>query len=198
MFQQPAQGGDKIPFAELIGALALFIVRDHRTGIVTTFGEKDAVGADVHILDGPKAGTVYDNSLIFQGALIGALKSAIGGDPVLARIGQGTPKPGQNAPFILAPFTQADVPLATACWQRIQAQQFQPPAQQQAAPAAPQPAPAAAAPYQAAAVPAAASPAPAPAAPSPAAGTPAPAVNWEALPPEVQELLRQAGQMPAA
>ena len=187
MFQQPSQGGDKVPFAEMIGALALIVVREHRAGITTTFGEKDAVAADVHVIDGQHGGEVFDNALIFQGALIGALKSAAGGDPVLARIGQGTAKPGQNPPFILTPFTEADVPAATAYWTAWQARQFQAPAQQAAAPPVP---PAAAAPVAAAVI-------PSPAAASPATGNGAmTAEQFAALPIEVQELLRQSGQAP--
>jgi hypothetical protein len=198
MFQQPSAGGDKVPVAELVGALVLIQVREHRTGIITSFGEKDAVACDVHVLDGPKAGQVFDNALLFQGALIGALKPAAGGEPVLARIGLGTAKPGQSAPFILLPFTDADVAVAMPYWQRVQAQQFQAPA----APAAANP-PAAAAPP--AGPPAAATPSPAAA--SPATANPAPVMSVPAaialppgmtaeafaqLPAEVQELIRQS------
>jgi len=161
-------------------------VREYKTDITTTFGEKDAVACDVHVLDGPKANEVYDNALLFQGALVGSLKFAAGGDPVLGRIGVGVAKPNQNAPWILIPFTDADAVLATAYVARMP-KPFQAPA---AAPAVPTPAaapPVAAVPSPAAASPAAASPA-----------APAPAVNWAALPAEVQELLRQSGQMPAA
>lgn len=176
MFQQPSAGGDKIPFAELIGSLALFWVREHRTGIMTTFGEKDAIVADAHILDGPQTGTVYDNALIFQGALIGSLKPAVGGDPVLARIGQGTAKPGQNPPFVLNPFTSADAATATAYIQRMP-KPFQAPANGQAAAAATSPAAAAT--------------------PANGNGQAMTAETFGALPAEVQELLRQSGQVPA-
>ena len=94
MFQQPsAAGGDKVPVPELVGSLVLIYVREYRTGIVTSFGEKDAIACDVHVLDGPKGGEVFDNALLFQGALIGSLRAAVSGDPVLARIGQGVAKP---------------------------------------------------------------------------------------------------------
>jgi len=178
MFQQPSAGGDKIPFDELTGALALFWVRDHLSGVPTPFGDKDPVRADVHILDGPQAGTVYDGSLIFQGALVGALKAAVGGDPVLARIGQGTAKPGQKPPFVLNPFTAADATAATAYIQRMP-KPFQAPANGHNG-----------------AAPAAASPAAGP----PVNAAPAQAMTAEAfqlLPLEVQELLRQSGQVPA-
>lgn len=188
MFQQPSQGGDKVPVAELTGNLVLILVREHRTGITTVHGEKDAVACDVHVLDGPQAGTVYDNALLFQGALIGALKPAVGGEPVLARIVQGTAKPGQNPPFILSPFTDQDVAIATPYWQQVQARQFQPPATQQAQQAGP---------ANGAAPAAAATPSPAASSAS-ANGAPAGLPNgmtpeaFAQLPPEVQELIRQS------
>lgn len=194
MFQQPSQGGDKVPFAELVNSLVLIVVREYRTGITTVNGMKDAVAADVHVLDGPKASEVYDNALIFQSVIVGSTKSAAGGEPVLGRVGIGVAKPGQNAPYILAPFTDADAAIAGPYWARLQAAQFQAPAQ-------PVPTPAAATPYPAAASPATASP-PAAAAPSPAAAAPAllpvPAAagqmtpeQYAALDPAVQALLAQ-------
>jgi hypothetical protein len=216
MFQQPAENGDKVPVAELINSLVLIWVREHRTGITTTFGEKDAVDVDLHVLDGPHGGETFDNALLFQGALIGSLKAAVGGDPVLARIGVGVGKPGQNPPYVLNPFTEQDGVTATSYLQRMRPPVQQPPPAA-AAPPVPTPAPAAPSPAAATQYPAAASPAtgntPVAAAPVPtpvpaAAGTAytggpapaqtAPAVDYSSLPPEVQELLRQSGQMPAA
>jgi len=174
LFQQPSAGGDQVKVNEIIGALVLVHVREYREGIITSFGPSDAVAVDLHVLDGPKAGESFENTLIFQKALIGALRSAAGGQPVLGRIGQGTAKPGQSAPYILTPYTEQDAALATA-WINSRPQQFQPPA---TAPATGNGHPtAAAAPV--------AQPAPA-----------APAVDYSALPPEVQELLKQSGAMP--
>jgi hypothetical protein len=98
--------------SEHVGSLVLFYVHEIRTGIMTTFGEKEAVSCDAHVLDGPHAGESYENTLIFQGALIGSLRSATGGDPVLARIGTGVAKPGQKPPYVLTEFTDADARLA--------------------------------------------------------------------------------------
>lgn len=188
MFQQPSQG-DQVKIPELLGALVLIYVRELRTGITTPYGEKEAIACDLHVLDGPKAGEISDNALIFQGALIGALRGATGGDPVLGRIGQGTAKNGQSPPYILLPFTDADAAVATA-WIQAQTQRH-----------VQQPAPAAA---PAVPTPAAAAPAPAAASPSPAAASPATAnvpaalpngmtaEAFLALPAEVQELIRQS------
>lgn len=165
-FQQPSQAGDKVPMAELTGALVLIRVTGHRTGIATSFGEKDAIECDVHVLDGKHGGEVFDNALLFQGALIGALKPAAGGDPVLARVGVGTAKAGQNAPYILLPFTDADAAVAGPYWASVQAKGFQAPATVPAAPA--------------------------PAAPAAAPATANGQVNLDSLPPEVQALIRQS------
>src|SRR6266567_207669 len=111
MFQQPSQG-DKIDLNEVIGSLALFFVHDVRQGINTPYGEKEAVACDVHVLDGTKAGEIFQDCLIFQGGLIGSLRRAAGGDPVLGRVGHGISKPGQKPPFILTEFTAADAAKA--------------------------------------------------------------------------------------
>lgn len=179
-FQQPSAGGDKVPVAELVGSLVLIYVRDYRQGITTVHGEKDAVACDVHVLDGPKGGEIFDNALLFQAALIGSLKPASGGDPVLARVGVGIGKPGQNPPFVLNPFTDADAQVAMGYIQRMP-KPFQPAAAAPAAPAA----------ASAATAPAAANPAPPAAAP---AGLPngMTAAAFAALPLEVQELIRQS------
>src|SRR6267154_101165 len=152
MFQQPSQG-DRIKMEEIIGCLVLIWAREYREGIPTPFGDKDAVGCDVHVLDGQKGGEKFENTLLFGGVLIGSLKPAIGGEPVLARIGQGVSKAGQNAPWILLPYTEQDAALATGYIQRMP-KPFQAPAT--ASPAAgPTPAaPAAATPSPAAAMPA--------------------------------------------
>lgn len=145
MFQQPRDSGDKAPIAEMVGSLVLIVVREYRTGIITTLkpGGTDAVACDVHCLDGQHGGEVFTDALLFQGALVGSLKGAAGGEPVLGRIAQGIAKPSQNPPYILQPFTDADAAIAGPYWARVQSQQFQAPAP--AAPPVQQQAPAAAA-----------------------------------------------------
>lgn len=169
MFQQPSQGG-QVKVAELVGSLVLIWVRELREDISTTFGPSDAIACDIHVLDGAKGGETFENTLVFQKALIGSLRNAVGGEPVLGRITQGVAKPGQSAPYILAPFTDADAAVATHYIQQL-GKPFQAPATTSPAPQA-----------------------------TPSAGAPVPPgqVNIAALPPEVQELLRQTGAIPAA
>jgi hypothetical protein len=187
MFQQPSQG-DRVDMKDLFGSLVLIWAKEYREGITTPFGEKDAINADIHVLDGAKGGEKFESTFVFGGALIGSLKSSIGGDPVLGRIGQGVSKPGQNAPWIINPFTDADAALATGYIQRMP-KPFQQAANEQAADPT----------HAAAAAPSPAAATPSPAAASPATANPqaAGAIDYTALPPEVLELLRQAGQLPA-
>ena len=168
MFSQPSQG-DKFTVSEHIGSLCLFFVHDVRAAINTSFGDKEAVACDIHVLDGPGAGEISHDALIFQGALIGSLRSAVGGDPVLARISQGVAKPGQNPPYILAEYTTEDAAKAEA-YLTERAKKFSGTNSNSAAPAAP--APAKAEPKK------------------PAAGNSM--VDISTLPPEVQALLKAA------
>ncbi len=166
MFQQPSQG-DQVKFAELTGSLILVWVKEYREDITTVHGASDAVVCDVHVLDGPKGGEKFENTLVFPRALVGSLRHAAGGEPVLGRVGTGVAKPGQTAPWVLNPFTDADAAIATGYIQRM-AKPFQPPASN-------------------------GTPAP-PAAAAPAAPV---TLDITGLDPAVIELLRQTGAIPA-
>jgi len=166
VFQQPSQG-DRFTVSEHTGALCLFFVHEVRQGLPTSFGDREAVACDVHVLEGKDAGEIFQDCLIFQGGLIGSLRRAAGGDPVLGRIAQGIAKPGQNAPYILSEFTDQDAAKAEA-YLTERAKKFQGTGNGQPASPAPQPAP-----------------------PAKAA-----AVDIASLPPEVQELLKQSGTVP--
>lgn len=91
----------------LNGQLLLISPAKVEEGIATSFGPKDAIRADVVILDGPDAGTEHADTLIFPLVLIGQLRSRIG-QKVLGRLGQGQAKPGQKPPWKLAEATPAD------------------------------------------------------------------------------------------
>jgi hypothetical protein len=174
MFQQPSQG-DQVKVADLLGSLTLIWARDYREDVTTAYGPADAVAVDIHVLDGPQGGEKFENTLLFQRALIGSLRSAIGGEPVLARIGQGVAKPGQSPPYILLPYTPADEALATSYMTRMPK------------------------PFQAAGNGSAAPVDQYTNDPTALRSTPTGAVDaatFNTLPPEVQELLRQTGAAP--
>ena len=119
MFNQPSAGGDRVDIKELVGSLVLVWVREVRENVPTPYGESDAVACDIHVLDGAKGGEKFENTLLFQRALIGSLRSFAGGEPVLGRVGTGIAKPGQSAPYILNDFTDQDAAVATGYIQRM-------------------------------------------------------------------------------
>jgi len=106
-FQDPSQGGDRLPLNDLNGSLLLFTVKSIEHDIVTQFGTTDAVKADVAVLDGAHKGETFDDTLIFPRVLKSALAPNVG-SMVLGRLGQGQAKSGQSAPWVLAPGTPED------------------------------------------------------------------------------------------
>ena len=186
MFQQPSAGSD-FRAKDHIGHLLLIYVRELRENIATQYGTSDAISCDIVVLTDPNGPRRETGVLLFQKPLIASLRNSIGGDPVLARLGQGTAKPGQSAPYILNPYTSEDAAYATQWLQSVGGNPFQTaPAVQQPAPAAPLPqtpaVPAAPAPAAAPAAPAVPAPAAAPAAPTaPAATSPEAAAAAAAL-----------------
>ncbi|WP_067184555.1 hypothetical protein [Microtetraspora niveoalba] len=179
MFQQPTGGGDSFKAAEHLGRLVVIYAKDYRENIPTTFGASNAISADIHVVDAPGGPQVFNNALLFPRALVASLRDAVGGQPVLARIGQGVAKPGQSAPYILNPFSDQDAAVATAYVNSL-------PKPFQAAAPAPQSAPAAPAPV------------PAQAAPAPAAAAAAPVIDPNNLPADVAALLAQLQSQQAA
>lgn len=96
-----------IKWADLKGSLLLFTVHGVENGIKTVHGDAQAVRADVAVLDGEQVGTVYNDTLVFPKVLISQIKSSVGG-MVLARLGQGSAKPGQSAPWTLTEASDGD------------------------------------------------------------------------------------------
>lgn len=86
-----------ITYGDIQGHLLLIEPIAFEKDIPTTLGNKDAVRADVYDLT---EGTAYTDTLIFPRVLASSLRGRIG-QKVLARLGQGVAKPGQNAPWIL-------------------------------------------------------------------------------------------------
>jgi len=114
-FSAPAQGTKVTAYN---GALLLVSPYDYRENVQTSFGEKDAVEANVVVLDEPKDGFPEGESapheaegvLLFQGVLIGQTKAKVAsGGMVLGRLGQRPPsKPGQNPSWVLEDPTEDD------------------------------------------------------------------------------------------
>lgn len=105
----PATGG--ITWADHLGRLLVIEPAATET-IKTTFGDNEAIRADVHVLDGPDPGT-FEDTLIFPKVLAAQLRPRIGA-MVLGRLGQGQAKPGQSAPWLILEPTDADTAAAVA------------------------------------------------------------------------------------
>ncbi|AER47626.1 hypothetical protein DS6A_72 [Mycobacterium phage DS6A] len=112
LFDDPGSA-DQIDLEAVEGRLLLVKPHEVREGIKTAFGEKDAVEADVHVLDGGDAGTVHRGVYLFPLVLIGQLKGNAGtGRFNLGRLGKGEAKPGQKPPWKLLDPTNDDRDLA--------------------------------------------------------------------------------------
>lgn len=112
-FSQPAEGTGGIEWGDLNGCLLIIQPSEVVRGITTTFGHKDAVRADVTVVDGPKAGETYPDTLVFPKVLQSQLTSRLGHN-VLGRLGQGEGKPGQKPPWKLQPGSSQDEQAAIA------------------------------------------------------------------------------------
>jgi hypothetical protein len=109
-FSPPSMNESGPKVADLAGQLLIITPTDYKIGIKTIHGDAEAVEVSLVNLDTNKT---YDSVLFFNVALRSALKQKIG-QKVLARIGQGTAKPGKSAPWILLDATTDQAALAKA------------------------------------------------------------------------------------
>lgn len=109
-FSPPSMSESGPKVADLAGQLLIITPTEYKTGIKTIHGDAEAVEVSLVNLDTNKT---YDSVLFFNVALRNSLKQKIG-QKVLARIGQGTAKPGKSAPWILLDATTDAAALAKA------------------------------------------------------------------------------------
>jgi len=100
-FSAPSSNTESVKVADLNGHLLILEPTEYKTGIPTVHGDADAIEVRINDLD---TGFNHESVLFFNVALKNALKTKIG-QKVLARIGQGTAKPGKSAPWILVDAT---------------------------------------------------------------------------------------------
>lgn len=105
----PPSGG--ITWADHQGHLLIVEPISFETGIQTSFGVADAVKADVYVLTGPDTAEEFKEALVFPKLLASQLKNQIG-NKVVGRLGQGTAKPGQSAPWLLEEASGEDIEKA--------------------------------------------------------------------------------------
>src|SRR5689334_19277462 len=102
----PPSGG--ITWADHTGKLLIIEPTSFETGIQTSFGSADAVKANIHVITGPGESEEFPEALVFPKLLASQLKGQIG-RKVVGRLGQGTAKPGQSAPWLLEEATADDL-----------------------------------------------------------------------------------------
>lgn len=109
-FGRPDQSGGGLDLNEAKGHLLLIYPLENVTR-PTKYGEKPAVRSNVVDIT---AGEEIDDVLFFAKVLVDNLKSHVGAGPVLGRLGQGESRNGNNPPWILEDYTDADAAEATA------------------------------------------------------------------------------------
>ena len=103
-------GGIQPKVADLANQLLIIEPIEYKASIETVHGATDAIEVNVTNLE---TGQIHEGILFFNVALKNALKNKVG-QKVLARIGQGTAKPGKSAPWILIDATSNPADLAKA------------------------------------------------------------------------------------
>ena len=109
-FTAPSQNSEGVKVADLNGHLLIVTPLEYKTGINTVNGIAEAIEVNIVDLD---TNEEHNSILFFNVALRNALKPNIG-NKVLGRIGQGTAKPGKNAPWILIDATSDATAVAKA------------------------------------------------------------------------------------
>lgn len=112
-FATPSAPSGGITWANHKNALVLVEPVSFEVGIQTSFGAADAVKATVHVIEGTGAPATYEDTLIFPKLLVSQTKGMVG-QKVLGRLGQGSAKPGQSAPWLLNEATADDISKAEA------------------------------------------------------------------------------------
>ena len=110
-FSPPATGGgDKLAVADVNQHFVLIYVKSFDTDVPTAHGPADAVRVNVADLT---TGEHHLDVLWFPKVIVGSLKRQVG-TFVLAQVGQGVAKPGQNAPWVLNDVSTAPKAVAAA------------------------------------------------------------------------------------
>jgi hypothetical protein len=122
-FDSPSSGARITDFEN---SLLLVKPTSREEQIPTTFGPADAIVADVVVLDGSETNPEpYTDVYVFQKALQGQLKAKVGsGRYVLGRLGKGTAKPGQSAPWLLTDPTEKDKETARVYLKTVETPPF--------------------------------------------------------------------------
>ena len=113
-FASPTGGGDGSRIGDDVGQAILIRPTEYIPGMNTRQGVTDAVRADWIVLTGPNQGQVRNGSLIFQKVLKSELTRIMGTPKpmMVAVLGMGEARNGNNAPYLFAPADDATKALA--------------------------------------------------------------------------------------
>lgn len=128
-FATPAAPSSGIKWADYEGRLLVIEPLSDEKGIQTSFGDADAVKANIYVID--QSPEEFPDSLVFPKILASQLRPRLG-QKVIGRLGRGVAKPGQSAPWTLSDATQEDVNAGMAWLASRQNTEFAQPATQQA------------------------------------------------------------------
>lgn len=112
LFDDP--GGNAIDWEDYLGKLLLIWPLGQEEVKTADYGEKDAIRADMVVLDGADGPEELPDILVFPLVLQGQLKRNLRtGKPVVGRLGQGEAKAKQKPPWKLMEASEADKAMAT-------------------------------------------------------------------------------------
>lgn len=108
LFDDPGSGNN-IEWEDFLGKLLIIWPFGQEEIKTNDYGEKDAIRADMVVLDGADGPEELPDILVFPLVLQGQLKRNIKtGKPVVGRLGQGEAKGKQNPPWKLMEASEAD------------------------------------------------------------------------------------------
>lgn len=115
----PREDGDRFVTKDHVNELLLITPTEHVESIETVNGTKEAIRANIVVLDPtkPAKSETFDDALLFAGYVIGQLRPALNaGNRVVGTliVDTANQKRGQNAPYRLSAPSDADVDVAKA------------------------------------------------------------------------------------
>jgi len=122
-FSTPSSS-EKVITEENLGRLMLITPKEVLASVPTIHGDKEVLVADVTLLarGAEEKVAVFTDVRIFQGVLIGKLKTSIGKPmPVLGTLAKGEAKKGKSAPWVIDAPLEHEIKVALDYWNALQA-----------------------------------------------------------------------------